>query len=95
MLSLVKVSLFFMCNAQVSEEIKLNRNMLQHLKDSSQDLKNRKEIYNQLVSKVNKKKRFGLLAQDTAKVNKFLLVFISYILVMTWTLNLSCFDYEY
>ena len=66
----MKVSLFFLCNAQISKEMKLTGNMLQHLKNSAQDLKEKKENYNQLVSKINKKKRFGLSPQDTAKVNK-------------------------
>ena len=64
------MSLFFLCNAQISKEIKLAGNMLQHLKNSVQDLKEKKENYNQLVSKINNKKRFGLSPQDAAKVNK-------------------------
>ena len=79
----MKASLFFLWNAQISKEMKLAGNMLQHLKDSAQDLKKRKEIYNPLIIKVNeKKKRFGLLAPDTAKVKKLLLEFIGYILVL-------------
>ena len=73
MLNLIKESLLFLCNAQISKEIKQARSLLRQLKDSAKDLKKRKEIYKQLVGKVDEKKLMGYLPQGIAKVNKFCL----------------------
>ena len=88
----MKASLFFLCNAQISDEIKQARSTLQQLKKSAKILKKKKAIYQQLVAKMDSKKQVGNLPQNIVKVNKFQLNVISFISVIIWTLNLFCFD---
>ena len=62
---------FFLCNVQISQEIKLARCLLQQLKKSAEALIKRKENYCQILSKVEKKKSAGYFPQLMVKVNKF------------------------